>query len=248
MPSVLLMAAAEVTNAATAPAARSIESMGGYGIVFWLLLALLAAVLIVVLERTLHYRREQIDLAQFLAGVRTVIKRDNLLEALSICDATPGPAARLMKAALQARDAGRDRVREVIAETEQAEVPRLHERLGFLSVNAQVAPLIGVLGTLLGFAGVFRELRRADPAGGGAYGYAAPGEMFDGVLQALYAAALGTLVAVVCHAAHYYLSGRAEALERDLGRAGVEAWKLATGEPAAGGAPGEAVAAPGGKA
>lgn len=230
MASALLLAAADATNTAAAPAAQSIASMGGYGLVFWVLLALLAAVLTVIVERTLHYRREHIDLGQFLAGVRTVIKRDNLLEALSICDATPGPAARVMKAALQARDAGRERVREVIEEAEEAELPRLTERLTFLTINAQIAPLLGVLGTLLGFAGVFRELRRQDPAGGMAYGYAAPGEMFDGVLQALYTAALGTFVAILCHAAHHYLAGRAEALHADLTRAGAEAWKLAAGD------------------
>ena len=87
----------------SAPPSSSVNSgFGGYGIVFWLLLVLAAISVSITIERILLYRREQIDFAQFLAGVRTVLKRDNVLEALSICEATPGPVARLVKAAILA--------------------------------------------------------------------------------------------------------------------------------------------------
>lgn len=230
MPFALLAAALEAGRTHEA-AAQAVPPFGGYGVVFWLLLALLAAASSVIVERALLYRREQIDIVQFLAGVRTVLRRDNLLEALSICDATPGPAARLVKAALQAREGGRERVREAIADSLELEIPRLEERLTFLAAATQLGPLLGICGSLLGMAGVFRSLGRPYlPAG--ASGYAAPGEIFDGVLQSLYAAALGTLVAAVCYAAHQYLASRVDALERDLRRAAGEAAKLATGDNA----------------
>ncbi len=46
-------------------------------------------------ERALFCHRSQINSAAFLNGVRTVLKRENVVEAISICDATPGPVARL---------------------------------------------------------------------------------------------------------------------------------------------------------
>ena len=96
----MLLAAADATNAvaAVAASARQATATGGYGLVFWFLVLLCGVAIAVIAERVLLYRREQIDSAQFLAGVRYVIKRDNVLEALSICDATPGPVARMVKA------------------------------------------------------------------------------------------------------------------------------------------------------
>ena len=228
-----LLAAADATNvvAAVSVSAPRATATGGFGLVFWLLVLLSGVALAVIIERVLLYRREQIDSAQFLAGVRNVIRRDNVLEALSICDATPGPVARMVKAAILAREGGRERVREALEETGAREVPRLEARLPLIATLAQIAPLAGVLGTLLGFAGVFRELRRPD---GSAFGYAAPGEMFDGMMQALYCAALGVGLAILCFAAYNYLVTRVNVLVADMERAGLEAVKFVVAEPVGG--------------
>jgi biopolymer transport protein ExbB len=99
----------------------------------------------VFIERVLHYHRAQINSTEFLNGVRTVLKRDNVVEALSICDATYGPVARLVKTAILSREYGRERVREALEEAGLAEVPRLEEKLSLLATIAQLAPLLGLL-------------------------------------------------------------------------------------------------------
>src|ERR1043166_8265585 len=81
------------------------------GLMAWLLLFMSAVVIVVFVERLLHYHRAQINSAEFLNGVRNVLKRDNVVEALSICEATPGPVARLVKTAVLNRDRGREGVR-----------------------------------------------------------------------------------------------------------------------------------------
>jgi len=63
------------------------------GLMLWVLLAASAVAILVFAERLLHYHRAQINSMEFLSGVRNVLKRDNVVEALSICDATPGPVA-----------------------------------------------------------------------------------------------------------------------------------------------------------
>src|SRR6476646_3038603 len=117
----------------------------------WLILLASAVAIVVFVERFLHCRRAQINSIEFLNGIRNVLKRDNVVEAISICDATPGPVARLVKTAILNRDGGRERVREALEEAGLAEVPRLEEKLNLLATIAQLAPLLGLLGTVIGF-------------------------------------------------------------------------------------------------
>src|SRR5256886_1082476 len=95
------------------------------GLMAWLLLGLSAVVIVVFIERLLHYHRAQINSGEFLNGVRNVLKRDNVVEALSICDATPGPVARLVKAGIFGRGQGWERVRGVVEGAGCAERSRL---------------------------------------------------------------------------------------------------------------------------
>src|SRR6266516_8123534 len=129
------------------------------GVMLWLILLTSAVAVAVFIERFLHFHRAQINSMEFLNGVRTVLKRDNVVEALSICDATPGPVARLVKTAILNRDNGRERVREAIEEAGLLEVPRLEEKLNLLATMAQLAPLLGLLGTMLSLIQAFTTMK-----------------------------------------------------------------------------------------
>ena len=61
------------------------------GPMVWVLLIVSAFGITAFLERLLYYHRAQINASEFMAGVRTVLKNDNVVEAVAICDATPGP-------------------------------------------------------------------------------------------------------------------------------------------------------------
>src|SRR5215471_20199707 len=107
------------------------------GWMLWLILLTSAVAMVVFIERFLHFHRAQINSIEFLNGVRTVLKRENVVEALSICDATPGPVPRLVKTAILNRERGRDGVREALEEAGVVEVPRLEEKLNVLATIAQ---------------------------------------------------------------------------------------------------------------
>src|SRR3974377_994996 len=94
------------------------------GPVLYLILLVSAVAVSVFIERFLHCHRAQINSIEFLNGVKTVLKRNNVVEALSICDATPGPVARLVKTAILNRDKGRERIREALEDAGLAEGPR----------------------------------------------------------------------------------------------------------------------------
>jgi len=144
----------------------------------WAIVAASALALTIFFERLLLYHSEQINSTEFLNGVRNVLKRDNVVEAIAICDATPGPVARLVKVAIVNRERGREAVREALEDAGAWEVPRLEQKLNLLATIAQIAPLLGLLGTVLGFMNVFKAVQ---DSGLNAHIY----QLSEGVWQAL---------------------------------------------------------------
>ena len=191
------------------------------GLVMWVILFISAVGAVVFVERFLHFQRAQINSTEFLNGVRTVLKRNNVVEALSICEATPGPVARLVRTAILSREHGRERVREALEEAGLAEVPRLEEKLNLLATIAQLAPLLGLLGTVLGFMQTFRLMDRAGL-------HATVLELSGGVWKALVCAAAGLAVAIPAHAGYNYLVSQVNKIVLDMERAAAEIVNIVT--------------------
>ena len=198
------------------------EILNSGGLVLSLILLISAVAVLVFIERFLHCHRAQINSIEFLNGVRTVLKRDNVVEALSICDATPGPVARLVKAAILNRDHGRERVREALEEAGLVEVPRLEAKLNLLATITQLAPVLGLLGTVLGFMRMFRQMQEAGLN-------AHVGQLSSGIWQALVCAAAGLAVAIPAHAGYNYLVSRVNSIVLDMERAATEIVNIVTG-------------------
>jgi biopolymer transport protein ExbB len=194
------------------------------GAVFLLILLAGAVAIVVFIERFLHCHRAQINTTEFLNGVRNVLRRDNVVEAISICDATHGPVARLVKTAILNRDNGRDRVRESLEEAGLAEVPRLEEKLNLLATIAQLAPLLGLFGTVLGLMSTFQGIKQLGPT-------AHAGDLSDGVWRALICCAAGLAVSIPAHAAYNYLVSRVNSIVLDMERAATEIVNIVTEIP-----------------
>jgi biopolymer transport protein ExbB len=194
------------------------------GPMLWVILLASATAIAVFIERALHCHRAQINSTEFLNGVRTVLKRDNVVEALSICDATPGPVARLVKTAILNRDYGRDRVRESLEEAGLAEVPRLEEKLSLLATIAQLAPLLGLLGTVLGFINIFQTMQEHA-------GLTANIALVSkGVWEALICTAAGLAVSIPTHAGYNYLVSRINDIVLDMEKSATEIVNIVVNE------------------
>ena len=191
------------------------------GAMVWLILIAGAVALVVFVERALFCHRSQINSAEFLNGVRNVLKRNNVVEAVSICDATPGPVARIVKTAILNRDRGRERVREAVEEAGLTEVPQLEERLNLLATIAQIAPLLGLFGTIIGFIHVFMKLQTDGL-------YAHLDTLSAGIWESLICAAAGIAVAIPAHAAYNYLVSRVNKIVLDMERAAAEIVNIVT--------------------
>jgi biopolymer transport protein ExbB len=191
------------------------------GPVIWLILIAAAIAIAVFIERALHCHRSQINSTEFLNGVRNVLKRENVVEAISICDATPGPVARLVKTAILNRDKGRERVREAVEEAGLTEVPLLEEKLNLLATIGQIAPLLGLLGTIIGFMDVFKVVGKEGL-------YSNMELLSDGIWHALICAAGGIAVAIFAHAGYNYLVSRVNKIVLDMERVSGEIVNIVT--------------------
>ncbi len=188
-------------------------SLGGP--VMWLLLITSAMAITVFIERLLHYHRAQINSMEFIEGIRNVLRQANVVEAISICEATPGPVPRLVKAAILSRDSGREGVREALEEAGLMEVPRLEEKLNLLATIAQIAPLIGLFGTTLGMIDTFSVVSENGL-------YSQVEDLAGGVWRALICTASGLGIAIPCYAAYNYLVSRVSSIVLDMEKASTE--------------------------
>lgn len=189
------------------------------GVMMWVLLALGAVATAIFVERLLHYHREQIHALDFINGVRNVLKRDNVVEAISICDATPGPVPRLVKTAILNRDKGRAGIQDALEQAGLVEVPRLEQKLSLLATIAQIAPILGLLGTVLGLIQVFYAVQQD--------GLAAPaGLLAAGVWKGLVNTGAGLALAVPCYAGYNYLVTRVNAIVLDMEKSSTELLSL----------------------
>ena len=158
------------------------------GLVFWLLVGLAAVAVVAYFERLLDLRRAQIDWQDFLKGVVNVLDSGNTDEALAICEDTPAPVAQIVATAIRHRDSSARILRDAVDSQGRAEIGRLDRRLATLAIIGQIAPLLGLLGTVIGF------MKTVAATNAGAI--VARADMMSGAMQALSSAALGLAVAI----------------------------------------------------
>jgi len=197
------------------------EVLAKGGPMIWVILVTSAVGIAVFIERILFFHRAQINSTEFLNGVRNVLKRDNVVEALAICDATPGPVPRLVKAAILNRERNREDIREILEDAGYLEVPRLEEKLNLLATIAQIVPLMGLLGTVLGFIEIFTKLQDAGLQ-------AHIGQLSGGVWQALICTAFGLAVAIPTYAAYNYLVSRVNSIALNMEQTSTEILNIVT--------------------
>lgn len=169
----------------------------------------------IFLERVIFYHRATIRAGEFLRGLGNLIREKRFTEARNEADGTPGPVARVVSAALQRHEAPRGELKEIVQEAGQLEVPRLESRLGILAAVAFTAPLLGLLGTVLGLIDAFGNLSSQS-------GYTTSTDLASGIYQALLATAGGLIVTIPSAIACGYLNSRVNGLLHDMERAGIE--------------------------
>jgi biopolymer transport protein ExbB len=191
----------------------SILSRGGPIMLVLLILGLIAFVFFI--ERVLYLHRGQIRSAAFLNGIKNILAKRRLVEALTLCEETPGPVASVVKAALLHASDDAQTMRFHVQEAALVEIPALERRLGSIAAIAQVTPLVGLLGTVLGMATTYIAFEKGGD-------YATPHALSVGLWQALICTVGGLILAIPTHLAYHFLSSRVRSLVRDVEWSGNE--------------------------
>ena len=189
------------------------------GPLIWLLLGCSLLSMAIFAERFLHFHRCTIHVGEFLHGLSNLVQKKKFAEALHEAAGTPGPVARVIHSALRRHSVPRSELKEIVQEAGQLEVPKLERYLAVLLTIAYVAPLIGLLGTVIGLIQTFVHVT-------GGNGFASPALLSKGIYEGLITSAVGLAVAIPTYILYSYLAAHVKNLMHDMERAGIEVVNL----------------------
>ena len=193
----------------------------------WPLLVCSIAAAVLFFERVFHLHRAQIKPEDFLNGIYTIVNRGNTAEAVSICDQTPGPVAQMVRTALLHSNEPPGELKQTITKAGLGEVPRLEKNLGGLLTIAQITPLLGLMGTVIGLIRVFMAMEQNAPL-------AEITDVSAGIWQALVTTAVGIGVSIPAYAGYNFLLSRVENITLNMEHAAEEIYRFLVYERSSG--------------
>lgn len=158
----------------------------------------------IFIERLMQLHRSEIDTNQFIISMRKSIKEGNLVDAIHICEQTGGTIAAIIKAGIMKHNRSKEQIESAMEIAGLIEIARLEKNAKILSIIAHIAPLIGLLGTVLGFIQAFTEMRLS-----GLVDISAT-RIGEAMEYALVTTAAGLVVAIPSVLAYNYIVSRVE--------------------------------------
>lgn len=179
------------------------------GPVMWPLLLFSVLSVIFIIERWLALRRAKINVNEFLAKTRKeLIVNRSVKNAIKVCEEYRGPVSSILKAGLLKYGQPREDVERTIENAALYEMGRLERNLVWLASIANVAPLLGFFGTVVGMIRSFEALAEA--------GLSNPGLVASGISEALITTAAGLFVAIPAQLAYNFFMSRINTFVRDI--------------------------------
>ena len=164
----------------------------------------------------MQLHRSEIDTNQFIIAMRKTIKEGHLVEAIHTCEQTGGTIAAIIKAGLLKHNRGKEQIESAMEIAGMIEIARLEKNAKILSIIAYIAPLIGLLGTVLGFIQAFAEMRLS-----GLVDISAT-RIGEAMEYALVTTAAGLVVAIPSVLAYNYVVSRVEGFVLEIQTASAE--------------------------
>jgi len=192
------------------------------GLIMWVIMACALIAMAVFLERLFHVHRAKIKTDDFLKGICNILRRKNMTEARIICEETPGPVAFIVRVAILHHDKPRDLIERAMDDAALTEIARIERRFGVLATSAQIAPLLGLLGTVFSLIQVCLLIQKKAPL-------VNAGDLAAGLWPALLTTAAGLIVAILCYAGYNLLVTKVDTIVLDMERAAGEMLGFLTG-------------------
>lgn len=158
----------------------------------------------ILIERLLFLKKSEGDTNKLIISLRQAIQEGNFVEAIKTCENTGGTVATILKAGLVKHNRNREQIETAMEVAGLIEVASLERNAKILSIIAHIAPLIGLLGTVLGFIQAFAEMRMS-----GLVDISA-NRIGEAMEYALVTTAAGLVVAIPSVIAYNYIVSRVE--------------------------------------
>jgi len=191
------------------------------GILMWPIMACSVIALAITIERFFTLRRASIDTREFMDTMRQVLRQNRIQEAIEVCDENDSPVARIMKAGLLKSNRSKDDIREAIEDAGHLEIPRLERYLSALATCANIAPLLGLLGTVQGMIKAFAQIQYKR-------GQVNPSDLAEGISNALVTTAAGLTVAIPILVVYNYFVTRVDNMVIEMEISSAELVELLT--------------------
>jgi biopolymer transport protein ExbB len=189
--------------------------------------------LAVIFERLYYFGRLHLgtDMTRFFERLRGCLEGRQWAHAKQLCDASRGPVARVVMAGLEIREDPSEAIDEAMEEAAHEELPDIEKHLRWLSTLAQVATLLGLLGTVTGLVRAFQVVQ--EKSGGSSP--VSPGDLAGGIWEALITTVAGLIVAIPTIVAYNYFAGRVADAQFQMEKAAdlVSGWRRLGEAPAA---------------
>ena len=187
-----------------------------WNLILFIIIGCSIASFTIFVERLMQLHRSEIDTNQFIIGMRKTIKEGNLVEAIQICEHTGGTIAAIIKAGILKHNRGKEQIESAMEIAGLIEIARLEKNAKILSIIAHIAPLIGLLGTVLGFIQAFAEMRLS-----GLVDISAT-RIGEAMEDALVTTAAGLVVAIPSVLAYNYIVSRVEGFVLEIQTSSAE--------------------------
>ena len=188
------------------------------GPLMYLIILCSIVALAVVIERLYHLHRAKIDSDKFMESISNTLRRNRIMEAIDLCEKTPGPIAHIIKAGILKHDRSRVEIKEAIEDAGIYEVPRLEKNLGALATIAHISPLLGLLGTVTGMVRAFQIIQEKATL----LHPVSPGDLAGGIWEALITTCAGLIVAIPTFVSYNYLVSRAKGFILEMERSATD--------------------------
>ena len=153
-----------------------------------------------IIQLFIVMRDEQLAPSALVESLQSTIRAGNYQEAWEICRANKAYIAQVLKGALERLGRGKEAVETALVEHGIREAQTLKTKNSYLSVIGVIAPMIGLLGTVIGMMGAFAVL--------GASGVAEPRTLALRIGEVLTATASGLFIAIPAFIFYYYFRNR----------------------------------------
>ena len=150
------------------------------------------------------------------------VNRGDLNSARNVSRMSNAPAAQVLQAVLSVNDMEESKLQSAADDATALAMPPLTRRLAHLNVLANIATLVGLLGTISGLITAFAAVGAADPSQRSAF-------LAGGISMALNATAFGLIIAIPTLMIQGWLNGRVEAVAQDIDELSIRVSKAMVG-------------------